>query len=322
MKGDTMNEDYDFFAGRDDASGDSGRRASRRARGTRDEPRRPAARRAANRRDITYHAGHRPGGVSRTLAIVALLCGLAAIACGAASAAHEIAPAYVDPDGTVPGRLIAIACAVLIGVTLVLVIIARATVPRRVSHRGVASGGIITMVFAVMLLTLGVVVGVLFPDGLVRPAVRDEAPVNSSDRMRFDVERVTGVCTSGWQDIDVDVYPGVESASVCPDTRVAYLTFDSESAAKLYRNAVRTKIGDLLGEYASQAADATGGDWRTLSGGRWIAFGDASDMTLLQKEWGGTLARIGATGGDGTSANASSAAGGRTLSIGGTPAAR
>lgn len=265
----------DFLIGQVNGTGKTdGRRGGRRAR----------------RRDVTYRAGHRPDAASRTLTTLALLSGLAAIAFGAASAAHEIAPAYLDPDGKVPGRSIAVSCAVLIGVTLVLVIAARVTVPRRASHRGVASGGIVAFVFAAMLLALGVVVGVLFPDGLIRPVVRDEAPVNSDDGMRFGIERVTGACTSGWKDVDVSAYPGVDAAAVCTDTRVAYMTFDSGTTADLYRGAVTSRIASLLEEHASDARAK--GDWRTLSGERWLLFGDEKDMTAMEKEWGGTLATV------------------------------
>lgn len=265
-----------------------------------------AGKRIHTGRETTYHAGHRAGGVSRRFALAALLTGLIAIAVGVASAAHELAPDYLDPDGKVPGRFIAIACAVFIVATLVLVIIARATTPRRTSHRGVASGGIIAFVFASLLLALGVVVGVLFPSGLIRPNIRDEAPVNSADGMRFGIERVTGACTSGWKSPDVSGYPGVESAFLCTDTRVAYMTFDSETVADMYAGAVTGTIASTLEEHADDARAQ--GDWYTLRAGRWLAFGTKENMTALQGEWGGTLASVDTSGASGTSASGASAA--------------
>lgn len=266
-----------------------------------------AGKRIHTGRETTYHAGHRAGGASRRFALAALLTGLIAIAFGVASAAHELAPDYLDPDGKVPGRFIAIACAVFIVATLVLVIIARATTPRRTSHRGVASGGIIAFVFASLLLALGVVVGVLFPSGLIRPNIRDEAPVNSADGMRFGIERVTGACTSGWKSPDVSGYPGVESAFLCTDTRVAYMTFDSETVADMYAGAVTGTIASTLEEHADDTRAQ--GDWYTLRAGRWLAFGTKENMTALQGEWGGTLASVDTSGASGTSASGTSASG-------------
>ena len=265
-----------------------------------------AGKRIHTGRETTYHAGHRAGGASRRFALAALLTGLIAIAVGVASAGHELAPDYLDPDGKVPGRFIAIACAVSIVATLVLVIIARATTPRRTSHRGVASGGIIAFVFASLLLALGVVVGVLFPSGLIRPNIRDEAPVNSADGMRFGIERVTGACTSGWKSPDVSGYPGVESAFLCTDTRVAYMTFDSETVADMYAGAVTGTIASTLEEHADDTRAQ--GDWYTLRAGRWLAFGTKENMTALQGEWGGTLASVDTSGASGTSASGASAA--------------
>ncbi|PLS28896.1 hypothetical protein [Bifidobacterium parmae] len=320
-------EEYDFFEGRDDEPRSRRDRRQSRAQ-SRAQSRQQRARASAapqsqseippvpmppgtrigRAHEATYRVGDRPGKVSRRVALAALLAGLVAVALAGLSAAHELAPAYLDPDGKVSGRLIAIAGAALIAVTLVLVIVARATTPRRVSRRGVASGGIITFVLAVLLLALGVVVGVLFPLGLIRPAVRDEAPSGSADGMKFGIERVVGTCTSGWTDLNVGGYPGVDSAAVCTDTRVAYITFDSDIVADSYNGAVTAKITELLDEHADDARAQ--GDWRTLGTGRWLAFGSKENMTALQREWGGTLATVesdGTSGGTATSTSGSEA---------------
>lgn len=311
-------EEYDFFEGRDDEPRSRRDRRKPRAQSRPQRARKSAASqseippvpmppgtRLGPEHETTYRVGDRPGTASRRIALAALLAGLVAVALAGLSAAHELAPAYLDPDGKVSGRLIAIAGAALIAVTLVLVIVARATTPRRVSRRGVASGGIIAFVLAVLLLALGVVVGVLFPLGLIRPAVRDEAPSGSADGMKFGIERVIGTCTSGWTDLNVGGYPGVDSAAVCTDTRVAYITFDSDIVADSYNGAVTAKITELLDEHADDARAQA--DWRTLGTGRWLAFGSKENMTALQREWGGTLATVKTSdgGSDGTATSTS-----------------
>ena len=245
-------------------------------------------------RDTIYHAGigsHVPG---RAAARGALATGLLAIVCAAASAVHEAAPAFVDPDGRVPGRYIALVCAILIACTLVLIIAARVAARRGPRHHGVAGGGIVAMCLAMMLLAFAVVAGVLFPAGIVRPNMRDEAPVNSVEGMRFDLERVTGACPSGWADVPLDL-PGVSDAAACTDTRVAYVTFDTDAAAGMYRGNIRDQVAAALRAYLGDAAAQE--QWRLLNGTRWIAFGDENQMTAMQQEWGGSLEAV-ETGGE------------------------
>ena len=252
--------------------------------------------RRSSGRTTTYRAGFasEPARRSRIAAIVALLAGLVAIAFGAASAAHESAPAIVDPDGKVPGRYIALTCAILIAVSFVAVIVAKANLPRNSRRHRVGSGGIVTLLIAGLLLAFGVVCGVLFPDGLFKPNVRDEAPISSVEGMRYDVERATGACETGWTDIDVHAYPGVETASLCASTRVAYVTFDSNTTLRLYDNVMQSKLSELLTQNADDPNAQ--GDWRLLSGNQWMAFGPADKMTTLEQDWGGTLAAVAGAG--------------------------
>lgn len=259
---------------------------------------------SATGRTTVYRAGFasEPARRSRAASIIALLAGLIAVALGFASAAHESAPAIVDPEGRVPGRYIALGCAIAIAVAFVAVIVAKANLPRNSRRHRVASGGIVTLLLAGLLLAFGVVCGVLFPDGLFKPNIRDEAPIGSAETMRYDVELTTGKCTAGWTDIDVGAYPGVESASMCAETRVAYVTFDSNTATRLYDGPVQAKLSDLLTQHADD--QAAQGDWRLLTGEQWLAFGPADKMTTLEKEWGGTLTTV--TPSDGTSTDASS----------------
>lgn len=257
----------------------------------------PAAQpRRSSGRTTTYRAGFasEPARRSRIAAIVALLAGLVAIAFGAASAAHESAPAIVDPDGKVPGRYIALTCAILIAVSFVAVIVAKTNLPRNSRRHRVGSGGIVTLLIAGLLLAFGVVCGVLFPDGLFKPNVRDEAPISSAEGMRYDVERATGACEAGWTDIDVHAYPGVETASLCASTRVAYVTFDSNTTLRLYDNVVQSKLSELLTQNADDPNAQ--GDWRLLSGNQWMAFGPADKMTTLEQDWGGTLTAVAGSG--------------------------
>ena len=254
--------------------------------------------RRSSGRTTTYRAGFasEPARRSRIAAIVALLAGLVAIAFGAASAAHESAPAIVDPDGKVPGRYIALTCAIFIAVSFVAVIVAKANLPRNSRRHRVGSGGIVTLLIAGLLLAFGVVCGVLFPDGLFKPNVRDEAPISSAEGMRYDVERATGACETGWTDIDVHAYPGVETASLCASTRVAYVTFDSNTTLRLYDNVVQSKLSELLTQNADDPNAQ--GDWRLLSGNQWIAFGPTDKMTTLEQDWGGTLTSVAASAGE------------------------
>ncbi|KFI53145.1 hypothetical protein [Bifidobacterium callitrichos] len=312
--------EYDFFAngdgpdnagGYDEYDGDDGSRRRRHPRAGQNTGRsagqsagqagQAAQSSSASRpsgRTTTYRAGFgsEPARRSRTAAIIALIAGLSAVVFGALSAAHESAPALVDPDGKVPGRYIALTCGICIAIAFVSVIVAKANLPRNSRRHRVAAGGIVTLLVAGLLLAFGVVCGVLFPDGLFKPAIRDEAPVDSAESMRFGIERATGECKAGWTDLDVSMFPGVKNASLCAETRVAYVTFDSNTTKRLYDNPLQGKIAELLTQNADDPA--TQGDWRLLSGNEWIAFGPSESMTTLEHEWGGELTTITPAGDD------------------------
>lgn len=294
-----MTDEYDFFAngdgrgggGYDEYAGDDGPHPRRHPRDVRAAQTRARSSEEGDRGTV-YRAGfaEKPARRSRIAAGVALLAGLVAVVLGFASAAHESAPALVDPEGRVPGRYIAVGCAVAIAVSFLAVIVAKANLPRNSRRHRVASGGIVTLLLASLLLAFGVVCGVLFPDGLFKPNIRDEAPIGSASTMRYDIELTTGKCASGWTDIDVGSYPGVGSASMCADTRVAYVTFTSNTAKRMYDGPVQTQLSGLLARTADEAS-AQGG-WRLLAGNQWLAFGPTDKMTSLEKEWGGTLTTV------------------------------
>ncbi|MBS5559774.1 MAG: hypothetical protein KHX19_06010 [Bifidobacterium longum] len=84
--------------------------------------------------------------------------------------------------------------------------------------------------------------------------------------------------------------PGITTVQMCTDPRVAFVSFESESSAAISRAPIESKISELLSQYADN--EQTKGDWRLLSGKRWMVFGEASKMTALQQQWGGELETI------------------------------
>lgn len=281
-------EDYDFFG--DGQYDDS--RSSRRV-----QNRRPS-RRDAGRRFAATKASSPTSILCRRLAVVS---GLLAVVVSATSTVHEIAPYAISFMTAVPGRYIALTAAVLIGITLILVIAARATMPRYATHGGVAAGGIIALVCAIVCLVIGVAVGVLFPEGLIQQS-NDKAPVEDTAQMEQGIEQAAGACKEGWQGLDTGGLPGITTVQMCTDPRVAFVSFESESSAAISRAPIESKISELLSQYADN--EQTKGDWRLLNGKRWMVFGEASKMTALQQQWGGELETITAAADTADSGNA------------------
>ena len=281
-------EDYDFFG--DGQYDDS--RSSRRA-----QNRRPS-RRDAGRRFAATKASSPTSILCRRLAVVS---GLLAVVVSATSAVHEIAPYAISFMTAVPGRYIALMAAVLIGITLILVIAARVTMPRYATHGGVRAGGIIALVCAIVCLVIGVAVGVLFPEGLIQQS-NDKAPVEDTAQMEQGIEQAAGACKEGWQGLDTGGLPGITTVQMCTDPRVAFVSFESESSAAISRAPIESKISELLSQYADN--EQTKGDWRLLNGKRWMVFGEASKMTALQQQWGGELETITAAADTADSGNA------------------
>lgn len=281
-------EDYDFFG--DGQYDDS--RSSRRA-----QNRRPS-RRDAGRRFAATKASSPTSILCRRLAVVS---GLLAVVVSATSAVHEIAPYAISFMTAVPGRYIALMAAVLIGITLILVIAARVTMPRSATHGGVGAGGIIALVCAIVCLVIGVAVGVLFPEGLIQQS-NDKAPVEDTAQMEQGIEQAAGACKEGWQGLDTGGLPGITTVQMCTDPRVAFVSFESESSAAISRAPIESKISELLSQYADN--EQTKGDWRLLNGKRWMVFGEASKMTALQQQWGGELETITAAADTADSGNA------------------
>lgn len=281
-------EDYDFFG--DGQYDDS--RSSRRA-----QNRRPS-RRDAGRRFAATKASSPTSILCRRLAVVS---GLLAVVVSATSAVHEIAPYAISFMTAVPGRYIALMAAVLIGITLILVIAARVTMPRYATHGGVGAGGIIATGVRHSLLGYRRGRGRIVP-GRTDSAVERQGTVEDTAQMEQGIEQAAGACKEGWQGLDTGGLPGITTVQMCTDPRVAFVSFESESSAAISRAPIESKISELLSQYADN--EQTKGDWRLLNGKRWMVFGEASKMTALQQQWGGELETITAAADTADSGNA------------------
>lgn len=268
-------EEYDFFGGAEYEDENQ----SVRARNQR-TPQRPNKRSRKLKVDSP---------ASKILRRLALFTGLLAVAAAASSAVHEIAPYAISFLVTVPGRYIAATAAALIGLTLMFVIGARTTMPRNSTHGGVGGGGIVTIMLACACLVVGVAVGVLFPQGLILPD-NDKAPVENTAQMEQGIEQAAGQCASGWQGLDAGGLPGVTTVQMCTEPRMAFVSFESETMASVGKSPIKVKIAELLNQYSDN--ENAQGDWRLLSGKRWMVFGEADKMTALQQQWGGDLETI------------------------------
>ena len=225
--------------------------------------------------------------VVRTFGILAILVALAAALVGIAAAVRAVAPAAVAQLGGYSVQYLAVATFIAVGIALIMVILARVVSRMRSGRRGIASSAIVIMVCAAMLGGGSLLVAHLFPDGIIKPAVTDNAPVSNASQMEQGLEQVAGACEGGWSEVATGSYPGVSHIAVCKSTRVAFITFDSKAAAALYSGPAEQKISDLMDQYSTD--QQTEGDWRILSGGQWIAVGDKQHMSSLQKLWGGSL---------------------------------
>lgn len=198
---------------------------------------------------------------------------------------HAVAPAALPAP--VGDQALMVGMGVMALVAIVLGVVARRAargLHGRRRHRGATA--VILVIFAVLILVLGVLVGRAVPGGVIKPPVRDEAPASSVQGMKAGVERAAGQCSGGWHDIEVSGYPGVEAASYCKDTRTAFVTFDSEASASMDRGLVKSAITQQLEGHADDARAK--GDWRMLYAGRWMAVGDRQAMTALKGLWGGS----------------------------------
>ena len=145
------------------------------------------------------------------------------------------------------------AAAALIVVAIILIVMARVASRRgnRVSVRGTAGGAIVAVVFAIMLTVAALLISNLFKDGIVKPSSPDKSPAQSAQNMQQSVEEAGIYCESGWSELSSQGYPGVTDVEICLKPRIAYVTFDNEFAADMYRAPLRYKIAEMFDEQAN-----------------------------------------------------------------------
>ncbi|WP_265453986.1 DUF1109 domain-containing protein [Bifidobacterium bifidum] len=231
-----------------------------------------------------YQAGQgRPGRVPRILATVVAVI---ALIVGGLALVRAVAPHAIAKLTAVSVRSLAIGAAVLI-------VVARVASRRgnRVSVRGTAGGAIVAVVFAIMLTVAALLISNLFKDGIVKPSLPDKSPAQSAQNMQQSVEEAGIYCESGWSELSSQGYPGVTDVEICLKPRIAYVTFDNEFAADMYRAPLRYKIAEMFDEQANSTVSK--GDWRLLSGKKWSVFSYRTIIDKLQKQWGGTVEKIG-----------------------------
>ena len=205
---------------------------------------------------------------------------------GGLALVRAVAPHAIAKLTAVSVRSLAIGAAALIVVAIILIVMARVA-----SRRGNAGGAIVAVVFAIMLTVAALLISNLFKDGIVKPSSPDKSPAQSAQNMQQSVEEAGIYCESGWSELSSQGYPGVTDVEICLKPRIAYVTFDNEFAADMYRAPLRYKIIEMFDEQANSTISK--GDWRLLSGKKWSVFSYRTIIDKLQKQWGGTVEKIG-----------------------------
>lgn len=237
----------------------------------------------------TTRGNGRASGANLLVRTLCAITGLAAVLSGAAAAARAIAPKMlpvIEGQPTSTWLVTAIAASII---TIILIIVARITAPYGRKRSAATTWGVIAVVLALLLSCLGFLVGNMFSDGIVKPAVRDEAPISDTAAMQKGMEGVFGACTSDWQNINASQYPGVKSIYLCTQTRVAYAVFDNDSAINLYKGPLATQASKLLDQHSGEVGSTK---YAMLIGKRWVIVGEQSKIEKLQRSWGGTLNTI------------------------------
>lgn len=291
------------------ASSDSGERSNLRnnpADSDRDSDNHPGHAGESAVREHEFHAGEgrdphalaapkpkrqrKPISAERWIAGGAALSALLSLAAASCAALRAVAPGKLSQLAVLPvSAYTAIGCVFAV-LAIILVVAARVADSKRRKGGHAGTAAIVLTALAGVLIASALVVGNFFPDGIIKASGRDDAPVNSVSRMETDIEAATERCPDGWQSMDVSGYPGISTVAVCKTTRMAFVTFDSASAASMYRSAITSKISSTLDSYSTDSRAQ--GDWRILSGERWIAFGQKSDIEALHDQWGGTISTV------------------------------
>lgn len=291
------------------ASSDSGERSNLRnnpADSDRDSDNHPGHAGESAVREHEFHAGEgrdphalaapkpkrqrKPIAAERWIAGGAALSALLSLAAASCAALRAVAPGKLSQLAVLPvSAYTAIGCVFAV-LAIILVVAARVADSKRRKGGHAGTAAIVLTALAGVLIASALVVGNFFPDGIIKASGRDDAPVNSVSRMETDIEAATERCSDGWQSMDVSGYPGISAVAVCKTTRMAFVTFDSASAASIYRSAITSKISSTLDGYSTDSRAQ--GDWRILSGERWIAFGQKSDIEALHDQWGGAISTV------------------------------
>ena len=195
-----------------------------------------------------------------------------------------------------PGRVPRILATVVAVIALIVggLALVRAVAPHAIAKLtavSVRSLAIVAVVFAIMLTVAALLISNLFKDGIVKPSSPDKSPAQSAQNMQQSVEEAGIYCESGWSELSSQGYPGVTDVEICLKPRIAYVTFDNEFAADMYRAPLRYKIAEMFDEQANSTDSK--GDWRLLSGKKWSVFSYKTIIGKLQKQWGGTVEKIG-----------------------------
>ena len=291
------------------ASSDSGERSNLRnnpADSDRDSDNHPGHAGESAVREHEFHAGEgrdphalaapkpkrqrKPIAAERWIAGGAALSALLSLAAASCAALRAVAPGKLSQLAVLPvSAYTAIGCVFAV-LAIILVVAARVADSKRRKGGHAGTAAIVLTALAGVLIASALVVGNFFPDGIIKASGRDNAPVNSTSRMESGIEEATERCSDGWQSMDVSGYPGISAVAVCKTTRMAFVTFDSASAASMYRGAITSKISSTLDSYSTDSRAQ--GEWRILSGERWIAFGQKSDIEALHDQWGGAISTV------------------------------
>ncbi|MFT8358482.1 hypothetical protein [Bifidobacterium aquikefiri] len=221
------------------------------------------------------------------LGATAAVLGLIAVICSLLFITRTIAPASLKFSDALSLSNLEWCSFVFSILALILVIAAKISHRRAMEDGRRGTWGIIGIILALLITVCGLLIGNLFPQGVIQPSVSENAPVSSSKTMRKGIESSVGSCTGGWQSLSTSSYPGLTLAELCKDPRMAYVTFENPTMASLERGAVNSKISDMLEEYSDNGKAQ--GDWRTLNGKTWLVFGEKANIEKLQKSWGGTI---------------------------------
>ena len=182
-----------------------------------------------------YQAGQgHPGRVPRILATVVAVI---ALIVGGLALVRAVAPHAIAKLTAVSVRSLAIGAAVLIVVAIILIVMARVASRRgnRVSVRGTADGAIVAVVFAIMLTVAALLISNLFKDGIVKPSSPDKSPAQSAQNMQQSVEEAGIYCEVRLVGTLIARVSGCDGREICLKPRIAYVTFDNEFAADMYR---------------------------------------------------------------------------------------